>query len=234
MNGEPMVGIRTDASVSAMSNGGRHKTQTECGRSPAGNRPLRDWPEEEIVTLARNGDRGAFSELVHRNERYLKRLAYTMVGNPVTVDDIVAECFLKAFAHLDQFVARARFSSWLRRIVTNECCALARSERRRDFVSIEDAELFPGGIAHQVDVWNPEEQLARQELLVLLSQEIARIPPMLRTPLLLYLQERSMRDIAAETGLSEPAVKARLIRAREHLTTRFRRHLPVRHPFCSF
>jgi DNA-directed RNA polymerase specialized sigma24 family protein len=53
-------------------------------------------PEEQIVNLARNGNRDAFSELVHRNDSYLGRLAYTMIYNPVVVDEIVAESFLGA------------------------------------------------------------------------------------------------------------------------------------------
>jgi hypothetical protein len=50
----------------------RHGSQTDGGGPPADRRPLRYCPEAEVVASARNGDREAFSELVHRNERYLK------------------------------------------------------------------------------------------------------------------------------------------------------------------
>src|SRR6478735_4179774 len=87
-------------------------------------RPLRDCPEEEVVTLVQNGNRDAFGELVYRNVHYSRRLAFSMISDVGVVDDVVAESFSKALAHLDQFVARARFSSWLRRIVINECWTL--------------------------------------------------------------------------------------------------------------
>jgi RNA polymerase sigma-70 factor, ECF subfamily len=159
----------------------------------------------------------------------MKGLAYSMTSNPTVVEDIVGESFLKALANLDQYVAKARFSSWVGRIVINECLAHGRAERRKSRISLDDVEFFEATIAHQTNHENPEDQLAQDQLLQLLSWEIGRTPPPLRAALLLYLQEWSTAEIAKVMGISEPAAKARLQRARDFLRVRFRRHMPRRY-----
>jgi RNA polymerase sigma-70 factor, ECF subfamily len=198
-------------------------------RGTGTDRPLRDCPEAFVVAQAQNGDREAFGELVRRNDRQLKGLAYSMTSNPTVVDDIVGESFLKALANLDQYVAKAKFSSWIGRIVINECLAHGRAERRKGGIPLDDVEFLEAAIVSQAGHENPEEQLAQNQLLQLLSGEIGRTPPKLRAALLLYLQDRSTAEIAQAMGISEQAVKARLQRAREFLRIRFRRHLPGRH-----
>ena len=124
-------------------------------------RPFRECPEASLVALAQQGDREAFGELVRRSDRQMKGLAYSMTSNPTLVDDIVGESFLKALANLDQYVAKARFSSWVGRIVINECLALGRAERRRSGISLDEVEFFEAAIAHRASHENPEERVAQ-------------------------------------------------------------------------
>jgi len=194
-------------------------------------RPWRTHPEEQIVALAQSGNRDAFAELILRYERYLKGLAYSFMRNPVIVDDIVADSVLQALTHLDGFVPRFKFSTWLGRIVVNQCLTLIRAERRRPWVSIDGCTLrFPATATTSAD-GNPEQQVAHRELMYLLSKEIERIPSELRAPLTLCLQQCSAHEIAEELGISVPAVKSRLHRARQRLKARFVSHLGPRH--CS-
>jgi RNA polymerase sigma-70 factor (ECF subfamily) len=71
----------------------------------------------------------------------------------------------------------------------------------------------------------PEAQLSQNQLSAHLNTEVQRLPPLLREVLVLRdLQQVSTEDVAASLGISEPAVKSRLMRARSALRERMERH----------
>jgi RNA polymerase sigma-70 factor (ECF subfamily) len=72
---------------------------------------------------------------------------------------------------------------------------------------------------------NPEDELGDQEVGELLQREISRIPPLLREVMLLRdVQHLPMRNVAERLGLSVPAAKSRLMRARAELRSRLAKH----------
>ena len=71
----------------------------------------------------------------------------------------------------------------------------------------------------------PEEVVGDEEVAIVLFQEIRRVPRLLREVLIMrYLHRLIMRDIAAHSGISVPAAKSRLIRARSELKRRLAKH----------
>jgi RNA polymerase sigma-70 factor, ECF subfamily len=194
-------------------------------------RPLACREEAEVIALAKAGDDCAFAELVHRNYSNSLRLACSMVTNIATAQDAVASTFCIALEHLDQFEA-GKFSFWLNRILMNECYASYRRAQRWSPVEFEEKAYIPEGRPESWHTLTPEEQLNRSEFAALLSREIARIPVLLRLPLLKRTNGQSMEEIAADMGISESAVKARLHRARILLKHRVSRHL-IRHSVHS-
>ena len=75
--------------------------------------------DADALAQARAGDSDGFRTLVERHRRGMFRLAYSMTSNEQDAEDVVQEAFLRAFRRLDQYDARARFSSWLFRITAN-------------------------------------------------------------------------------------------------------------------
>ncbi len=192
-------------------------------------RPFDQSPEIEVVALAKAGNAAAFSELIHRNYARSHRLAYSVIPNTATAGDAVGEAFCKALEHLDQFESSGQFSSWLSRIVINECYQILRNMRRADAVEFEERTHTPDYRPEASHCLDPEDQLGYSELLALLSREIRRIPAHLREPLLMRADDQPIQEIAARMGLSEAAVKSRVSRARTHLRIRMGRHLPQRY-----
>jgi len=191
-------------------------------------RPFHRRPEVEVVALAKAGDTTAFGELVHRNYARSHRLAYSVIANSASAGDAVCEAFCKAFEHLDQFESCGQFSSWLGRIVINECYQILRTKRRADAVEFEERVHSPECRPESEHSLTPEDQLGYSELVAVLSRELRRIPAHLREPLLMRAEDQPIHKIASQMGLSEAAVKSRVSRARNQLRTRMGRHLPKR------
>src|SRR5581483_2182168 len=100
----------------------------------------------ELIGIARQGDRGAFGELIQRHYRSCVNVATLVLRNRTEAQDEVQKAAWKAFAHLDQYQGAAEFSTWLLRIVENECLMLMREKSRAQFLYL-DADGNTSGIA---------------------------------------------------------------------------------------
>jgi len=173
--------------------------------------------EGALVTAAKAGDLAAFDELVNRYERRIFRLTTHITQNREDAEDATQDAFLKAFQHLGTFQGGSRFYTWLVRIAVNE--ALMRLRRRRpNVVSLDEpAETDGEIIPRQIEDWapTPEQRYARSEMNSILSGSIADLDPIFRTVFLLRdVEGLSTEETADALGVSTPAVKSRLLRAR--------------------
>jgi RNA polymerase sigma-70 factor (ECF subfamily) len=186
--------------------------------------------ELDAVQRAQTGDQEAFTGLVKAYQRRIYALTRQITQNEQDAEDALQDTFLKAYLHLAEFEGRARFYTWLTRIAVNESIARLRQRNGKREMSL-DAPVRPGDDAvHEVAVWegNPEERHSQAELRAILNQSIAGLPAIYRTVFWLRdVDELSIEETAAALGLSVPAVKTRLVRARlllrERLTKRFKR-----------
>src|SRR5436305_10546877 len=94
--------------------------------------------DSQLVALARTGDQDAFGELLRRHRQKCVDLATFFLRNRGDAEDEVQNAFSKAYAHLDQFHGEAEFSTWLARIVSNQCLMLLRVRRRTKFVYLDE------------------------------------------------------------------------------------------------
>jgi RNA polymerase sigma-70 factor (ECF subfamily) len=183
--------------------------------------------EHLLVAAAKKGDAAAFEELVNRYENKIFRLTSNITGNHEDAEDAMQEAFLKAYAHLNNFQGDSRFYTWLVRIAANE--ALMRLRKRRPGqVSIDepiesDGDLIP----REIEDWkpNPEREYAEAEIQKILADVIEKLEPDYRIVLVLRdLEELSTLETAEALGISETAVKSRLLRARLKLRDKLNRY----------
>lgn len=176
--------------------------------------------ESALVSLAKKGDLGAFEELVNRYERRIFRLTMNITQNREDAEDATQDAFMKSFQHLPDFQGDSRFYTWLVRIAVNE--ALMRLRRRRPNVSSLDEpvqteeDLMP----REIQDWGPtpEQRYQVTELNSILSNAIADLEPIFRTVFVLRdVEQLSTEETAEALGISVPAVKSRLLRARLRL-----------------
>ncbi len=178
-----------------------------------------------MVALARNGDTSAFGELIQRHRNTCLKRAMLMIRNRADAEDEVQNAFWKAFQRLEQFRGEGTFAAWLSRIVENQCLMRIREERNSRFVYLDESTESNVRIELVGKIADPEDQLGLEEVVNLLRKEVSRIPPLLRNVMLLRdLDQLSMPDVAGKLGLSVPAAKSRLMRARTELRSRITKH----------
>jgi RNA polymerase sigma-70 factor, ECF subfamily len=126
-----------------------------------------DAPADDLLARARQGDGGAFTELVRVHDARLRGLAYRLLGSRDAMDDVLQEAYVKAFRSLPRFRGDAEVGTWLHRIVAN-CCTdeLRRAKRRPAPAPLADHALpRTGDHAERVgagrDVLGPDEADAR-------------------------------------------------------------------------
>ncbi len=184
-------------------------------------------PDEPLVDMAQNGNDSAFAELVERHQNSCLKLALSILRDKSDAEDEVQNACWKAFQHLSQFNREAKFSTWLTRIVVNQCLMRLRQAKRAKLFYMDDVQVGEDTVTLELrdEGLNPEQTLAKSEVATVVHQEIDRIPPLLRKVFILRdVQQLSMEDVAAQLGISIAAAKSRLLRARLELRTRMSRH----------
>jgi len=184
-------------------------------------------PDDVLVLLCQSGDNQAFAELMKRNQATATKLALSILHDQQDAEDEVQNAFWKAFEHINQFQRDAKFSTWLTRIVVNQCLMRLRQSRRARFYYLDDAVV--GDDVMTLDLpdqaMTPEQQLGQHEISDVLVHEIQRIPPLLRNVFLLRdVEQRPMDEVAGRLGISVAAAKSRLLRARSELRSRLKKH----------
>jgi RNA polymerase sigma-70 factor (ECF subfamily) len=177
---------------------------------------------EISIEALRLGDRREFARLVDEYSGPLYRLALKMLGNASDAEDALQNTFLKAFQHVDKFEGRSNLSTWLYRIASNEALMLLRKRRpETDFSDItpeneDDQSLDPV----QFTDWCclPEEEYLSAEGRKAMDRAVQHLPETLRIVFVLRdIEDLSIQETSQVLGLSETAVKTRLLRARLRL-----------------
>jgi len=194
---------------------------TQDGLEPS---PLANLADETLVARAQGKDVAAFEELLGRYEEKLYRLAMRFVRNDSDAQEILQEVFLSAWRKLPGFEGRAQFGSWMYRVTVNAALMFLRSRSRRPEVMLDDME--PGVLnktaeasvhGYNKEDWSrrPDEQLQSEELRRHIQNAVDALPDGLRTVFLVRdVEGLSTEETAELLGLSLPAVKTRLHRAR--------------------
>lgn len=184
--------------------------------------------ELALVDAARNGDVGAFEQLIKRYDRNVFRIAQHITQNREDAEDVVQDAFIKAYRNLAQFQGNSKFYTWLVRIAVNEALMKLRRRKTAKTVSLdEDVNTEEGSMPREVADWspNPEQLYDQSELGEILQKTIQALPESFRTVFVLRdIEGMSTEETAEMLNLSVPAVKSRLLRARLQLRERLNRY----------
>jgi RNA polymerase sigma-70 factor (ECF subfamily) len=180
-----------------------------------------------LVAAAKSGDAAAFEELVNRYERKIFRLTMNITRNREDAEDAMQDAFMKAYAHLSSFQEDSRFYTWLVRIAANEALMRLRKRRPGQFSIDEPIEGDDDLMPRELEDWgpSPEQRYAQSEMREILNKVIDQLEPDFRVVFVLRdIEELSTEETAAAMGLSVPAVKSRLLRARLKLRQKLDRY----------
>jgi RNA polymerase sigma-70 factor, ECF subfamily len=191
--------------------------------------------DTEICRRLKAGDEEAFDLIVSRMQKSLAAVAYAIVGNSATADEIVQETWLSVIENLDGFEGRASLRNWIFTILTNKAKTRVRREARN--VPLFDAELnhdnepavspdrfTPDGDwktqPPHFDEITPERIVAGRQMLAHINDAIQALPPAQKA-VLLMLEDAGMKpgDAAERLGISLAHLRVLLHRARARLRT---------------
>lgn len=197
-------------------------SQGKPGASENSNSPS----DEELIARIRARDMAAFKQLMGRYEEKLYRLAMRFVRSQTDAQEILQDVFLSAWRKIPTFEGRSQIGTWLYRVTVNAALMLLRARSRHPEVALSDVDLSGANdstefIAFGASLdWSrkPDEHLQSGELRRQIRKEVDSLPIELRRVFLVRdVEGFSTRETAQSLGLSRPAVKTRLHRARAAL-----------------
>ena len=189
--------------------------------------PVEDEDEELLNRLALN-DEAAFRILVERHIDRAFGIALRIIGSRADAEDVVQDTMLKVWTHRGRWQhGRAKFSTWLYRVVTNRCIDLHRRPRT------DNVDAVPEPADAQPDVVST---MQRDEVTHMLENAMQRLPEQQRVAVILsYHENMSNGEIAEVMDTTVAAVESLLKRGRQQLRDLLRRHEPdIRHSFTDY
>jgi RNA polymerase sigma-70 factor, ECF subfamily len=173
-----------------------------------------------LVEKIQEGHKAAFVVLLERWQHKVYTQCYQQLHNSLLAEEATQEIFIKVYKGLDNFQYKAKFSTWLFRIVVNHCTNVREYQYRRKkelHEPLEGTNLdFPREIESKG--LGPQKSLEKQELKDMIHQSLAQLTDQQRDILILRdIQEFSYDEIAQILDITVGTVKSRVHRAREAL-----------------
>ena len=186
----------------------------------------REAPDDTcLVEEALGGNPASFQLLVERYEQRIFNLIRHYTRNPVEIEDLAQETFLKVYRRLSSFQRQSSFYTWLYRIAVNTILDSLKRRGRSPVQAVEDLEAVP--VPASGAVQSPSSTLEREELARITHDVLEQLPEIFRTVLVLReYEDMAYQDIADLLGISIGTVESRLFRAR----ARFKERLLQQHP----
>jgi RNA polymerase sigma-70 factor (ECF subfamily) len=177
-------------------------------------------PEAQLIARVRGGEADAFYDLVRPHERGIYLAALSIVRNEADAEEVVQEAILKAFQAIGRFRGESKFSTWMIQIVMNEARLKLRRARRHLYDSLdasvagdEEGDYLPCDFADWREI--PSEALENSRLRAALGKAFTTIGAKYQQVLVLRdVEQLSIQETAHLLGITEAAVKTRLMRAR--------------------
>ncbi len=166
--------------------------------------------DEILIGRILSGEKRLFEQIMRSYNQRLYRIGMSILANDMEVEDAMQNAYINAYEHLRKFESRSSFSTWLTRIMINEC--LARTKKKKpDTLSEIQTE-------NHATMTNPANILANKELGNVLENAIGQLPEKYRLVFVLReIEELSVKETSETLSIEESNVKARLSRAKTML-----------------
>ncbi len=181
--------------------------------------------DQALVERAQRGDKRAFDMLVRKYQQRIMKVLSRYVRDPMEVQDLAQETFIKAYKALSRFRGDSAFYTWLYRIAINTAKNYLVSQGRRppqSDIDATEAETYEGESALK-EYASPEREVLRDEIRDTVFQAIEELPEDLKTAITLReLEGMSYEEIADAMECPIGTVRSRIFRAREAIDKKLR------------
>ena len=187
-------------------------------------------PDAALMLRVKQGDSGAFAELVNRYKQPVMNVVFRMLHDATEAEDIAQAVFVQVYRSAHRYEVASKFSTWLFTIARNLCLNEIRRRSRHPAESIDaphpDQSDQPAQQFQDTKGFLPPDSLLHGELEEKIEQVIGSLPENQRIAILLCRQdELSYEEIAEVLGCSLSATKSLIHRAREALKEKLKPYL---------
>lgn len=178
----------------------------------------------ELVRRARSGDSAAWESIVTGFSRRIFNLAYRFTSNPDAAEDLTQDVFIRIYKTLDQYDPKqGDLANWLMRLARNLIIDDYRHRQRNpqhtSADAVDDHQYHLRAIGNSA-----QKEIERRELATQVQQGIDKLPPDLKTCVILRdIEELSYQEIVDMLAIPEGTVKSRINRGRIELAKILRR-----------
>lgn len=176
--------------------------------------------DDQLIAQAREGDQRAYWKLVNRHQKTVYHVAYKIVRNEETAEDISQETFMKAFAALASYRSEFRFSTWLCKIAANTSIDHLRKKRIQALSLDREIETEEGSVEFEIADYSfhPEREFEAKQQRKSIDEAIDDLSERYRQVIIYrHRDDKSYEEIAELLNVPVGTVKARIFRARELL-----------------
>ncbi len=167
-------------------------------------------PDAKMIKKVAEGDEVAFEQMVKKYEHRVLNTIYRYIGKSDEAEDITQEVFIKVWHHAKSFKGKSKFSTWLYRIVINQCLDY-RSKHKERLASLDEI-MEQGKTPESLKV---EIEFERQRKSKIMKRAIDELPKRQRIAFVLSKFEgKSYKEIAQIMGISLSSVESLIFRAR--------------------
>ena len=174
---------------------------------------MKNLTDGEIIESVKKGNTADFSILVDRYKNKAFTMLKRMLKNEFDAEEILMDCFLKAYNNLGSFKFESKFSTWFYRIVYNSALTKLTSSKRKveqEMISVDDLNYLESKF--QADVYQ------KDDISELIKKIINELPPKNAAVItMFYLEEMSGEEISEVLNISVANVKVLLYRSRNIL-----------------
>lgn len=179
--------------------------------------PSSDEGDVSIAQRVAGGDSVAFERLMRRYNRRLYRLARAVLKDPAEAEDVLQDAYLSAYQALRHYRGDAALSTWLSRLVLNECSGrMRRNIRRRNIMPMVSSTSSPevdSVAAKESEL--PDQAIGRAQMRDLLEDKLDELPEPFRLVFVMRsVEELSVQETAQTLDIPEDTVRSRHFRAR--------------------
>ena len=181
--------------------------------------------ETDIIKEILLGQKDQYALLMRKYNQRLYRICKGYLKDEAEIEDVMQETYIKAYQNLAKFENRSKFSSWLTRILINECLQRLKKMKRETLLDNSEVQMKTMNLT---DRRSPETESLNKELKGILETNIALLPEKYRAVFIMREVEKMSVDETAESlEISDSNVKVRLNRAKEMLRTALMNTYPV-------
>ena len=174
---------------------------------------MRNLFDQEIIDSVRKGNESDYSIIVDRYKNKAFSMLKRMLKNEFDAEEVLQDCFLKAYNSLNSFKGEAKFSTWFYRIVYNTALTKLSSKKRMtevEMTSVEDHFNLESN-------YGPDE-IENKDLSEFLKEIVNKLPERYAAIItMFYLNEMNIEEISEVMQLSVSNVKVMLHRSRNSL-----------------